>query len=236
MADSLFKVSAKWEGDIQKEFEENLFAIDRAVDYGLSSVDISMRYSLLEHIQHDVYDAYTPSAYPRRSDPGGETFGRPLNDLENMDSHKSQIGKDYVYVFLYYPSGSHSGKIRDAKDYKNEKGQTNPQYVGRDDYPIKPHPLHGDALIERIQTANYDWNLKKKIQSGALGGRPFWNNFVDEQRNGMLFAAFEDGFSGRGFDLVREGGIKDLDFPASESMLDAETRDGNTDSWNDPNW
>lgn len=50
--------------------------------------------------------------------------------------------------------------------------------------------------------------------------RPFWNNFVEEQRSGMLFAAFEDGFGGRGYDLVREGGTKDLDFPPSESMLD----------------
>ncbi len=87
--------------------------------------------------------------------------------------------------------------------------------------------MSSDDLIEIIQT-NEGWRYEpSKDKNGReIMPRPFWNNFVEEQRNGALMYSFAKGFIGSGFDLVLEGGILDLDFPASESMLEGGIDDG----------
>lgn len=80
----------------------------------------------------------------------------------------------------------------------------------------------GDALIETIQTnSGWTWEPTKDRKRREIMPRPFWNNFVEEQRNGALFDSFVRGFEGHGFDIERESGSRDLDFPANEGMLEA---------------
>ena len=87
--------------------------------------------------------------------------------------------------------------------------------------------MDSDDLIEIIQT-NSGWKYEpSKDKSGReIMPRPFWNNFVEEQRNGALINSFARGFGGSGFDIELEGGVLDLDFPADESMLEGGTDEG----------
>ena len=68
---------------------------------------------------------------------------------------------------------------------------------------------HGDELIE--------W-----IQEGGTGipPRPFWNNFLEEQRNGEIMNAFILGM-GEKYPVIAEGGDRDLYFDPGESELSA---------------
>lgn len=190
MADSLFKVSTKWEGSLEQEVEAHVPRIKDAANMALHSCESVMSASLLEHIQNDWYNAWgEPLVYKRRTD--YPQYGTPLGDPDNITTHVTGLSLS----FLYEPNARH-----EAKNWSRD--------------------LTPDELIEVIQT-NSGWKYEptQDVRLRRIMPRPFWNNFVEEQRNGMLFASFEDGFNGRGYDLVREGGEKDIDFPASESML-----------------
>jgi len=121
-----------------------------------------------------------------------------------------------VAELVYTPSGRHSGLLKDALNANEDGGESGMK-------PLKPHPVHGDALIERIQTGHgYDWKLPKDFP----GGRPFWNNFVTEMQNGGAWDAFEKGFTANqppdGWKLIREGGELDVLFEPGESLLEGQ--------------
>lgn len=165
---------------------------------------------LTHHIASDVYMAYTPKSYPRRV--LNPNFGPSLMDSSTMETR----AEDLVAELIYTPSGRHSGLMKDTLDADGDGGPDGMK-------PLKPHPVHGDALIERIQTGSgYDWNLPKDFP----GGRPFWNNFVTEMQNGGAWSAFEKGFTALAskddWTLVREGGERDVQFEPGESLLDGQ--------------
>lgn len=187
----LFSVTTKWEGSLEQEVEAHVPRIKDAANMALHSCESEMSASLLEHIKNDWYDAWgEPLVYKRRSD--NDDYGQGLMDPDNITPNVNGL----TLTFLFTPNAKHS-----AKNWSRD--------------------LSSDELIEVIQT-NSGWKYEptEDRRGRKIMPRPFWNNFVEEQRNGMLFGAFESGFGGRGYDLEREGGTKDLDFPPNESMLD----------------
>lgn len=76
--------------------------------------------------------------------------------------------------------------------------------------PYFEHDRDGDELIESIQTGRLE---------GEPPPRPFWNNFVEEQKNGAIMNTFSAYM--RKHAMVLEGGEKDLQFDGNESMLEA---------------
>lgn len=129
------------------------------------------------------------------------------------------------------------------KDYERRTGKNDPDALGSEkNMHVDPHGLSlsfvysptgrhevrawnkrsGDALIETIQTnSGWTWEPTKDKKRREIMPRPFWNNFVEEQRNGAAFDSFVRGFEGHGFDIERENGNMDMDFPANEGMLEA---------------
>lgn len=71
------------------------------------------------------------------------------------------------------------------------------------------HERDGDELIESIQIGSELW--------GNPPPRPFWNNFVEEQKNEKIMTSFAKGISP--YVLILEGGEKDILFGNEESIL-----------------
>ena len=183
-----FNCQTKWDEDIQYEIRTAVDEIEDNIPLVLQRVGSEMINNLQSHIQKDVYDAYTPTSYPRRKD--HPQFGTPLDDIKNFSTH---IERDYGMTTLYFdynPDGTHKGKIWDTLDY--EFDESNPRAGTTRTpgaQPIKPKPVHGDKLINRIQTAKgYDWG-----KEGQFPQRPFWSNFVQEEiESGGVKNRFDD--------------------------------------------
>lgn len=206
---SLFNAYIDWEHDnLDYDVGIAFGNIQNNIPHVLEMIGGEMIEDLQKHIQKDVYDAYTPTSYPRRKD--HPEFGTSLIDIKNFDTRVN----DDTLEFDYHPTGFHSGKMKDVLNY-------DPHYKASRasaENPLKPHPVHGDALIERIETGKgYDWRLK----DADFPQRPFWSNFVDEEMNGGIIRHFNrivpqinmtDGkcdykFTRGGYsDLTRDGG------------------------------
>jgi hypothetical protein len=124
----------------------------------LLEVNAKMQEALKEHIEQDVYYAYVPRVYERRSlNPG---FGTPLSDLQanvgfsvtEVQMHEKGVGGQTR--FQYKPTGQHANSVWSGTD--------------------------GDALIGRLENKSpaYRWGNRKVPE------RPFWQNFVDEMVDG----------------------------------------------------
>ena len=210
MADSLFKVTAKWEESPEQDIDQLMPQINRAAEKGLHFCGIDMMLNLTDHIKWDMYYKWgDPLVYKRRKD--HKKYGTSMLDPSNIH----QDVKGLTLSFLYTPNAEHS-----AEEWSRN--------------------ITSDELIEVIQT-NDGWTEWQDKDGGdprswaplmdtkgrEIMPRPFWNNFVEEQRNGALLASFARGFTDGGvFNLELEGGILDLDFPASESMLEGGTDEG----------
>lgn len=209
MADFKFSVKMTEQGDLMNEFNDAVNGMRTPVHFGLTAAGTEMAINLEEHIRQDWYEAWgEPLIYKRRTD--FPQYGTPLGDPDNITATVSGM----TLSFLFEPDGKHA-----AKNWSRN--------------------LSPDELINVIQTdSGWKYPPDRDKKGREIRPRPFWNNFVEEQRNGLLFAAFEEGFSGRGYDLVREGGTKDLDFPASESMLDGGINEGSMtdEEWLDSIW
>ena len=157
---------------IDSDLNAELENIQTAVVRAMSDVGNLMMESLKKHIVTDVYKAYDPVRYERRSD--DSTNGTPLNDLSavNMtpifDTDSAEkiggtVGMDY------HPTGEHQ----------------NYRWHGADD----------DDLIRRIETGlGYDY-MRTRSKTNEYGEvvseeiipypeRRFWQKFVDEMTDG----------------------------------------------------
>ena len=152
---------------IDQDFKKVQAEIKTSIAKAMPQLADAMKQSLKEHIDQDVYAAYTPQAYPRRSENPG--FGVPLNDIDSntfVDTWPDGVRLDYK------PDGSHSGTKRDLKG----------GFAQDSIRPIKPNPVHGDDLVRRIETGQgYDWDFSM--------ARPFFQNFVWEMVEGGGAAA-----------------------------------------------
>lgn len=87
---------------ITGDFEAITPRINKAVSAGLNAVSSDMKAALKRHIELDVYSAYDPIDYLRRSE--NPSYGTPLNSDENIGATVS----DNTLIFGYVPTGEHS--------------------------------------------------------------------------------------------------------------------------------
>lgn len=87
---------------ITKDFEALTPRINRAVSAGLNAVSSDMMAALKNHIELDVYAAYDPKDYLRRSD--NPQYGTPLNSNDNIGA----VVVDNTLIFGYAPTGEHA--------------------------------------------------------------------------------------------------------------------------------
>ena len=233
MDGGFFKVSVLGADSLAQDFAHVKEDIRDAAFLGLVAVGDSMVSNLQYHIQRDVYNAYSPKSYPRRRN--NPRFGVPMIDKSNMEP--TVDARRLRLTFIYNPKGEHSGLIRDAQDFMIREGSDiveNPFYINRENEKIKPKPVSGDKLIKRIQTGEgYDWKApgdgmlftepdKNGKQEAKFPERPFWNLFVDGEKNGFSMEAFASGFSrGMSGNLILEGVSKDMEWGAEDGALDA---------------
>nr|DAG39663.1 MAG TPA: hypothetical protein [Bacteriophage sp.] len=159
-------------------------AVETGVRASITPMAEAMKQALVRSIETNVYDKYEPKDYPRRRD--YPEFGPSLID---MDTNVEISVTDDGFVFQYSPHGEHSGKMRDTIG-KNPKKWTEA------DAPIKPYPVHGDKLIERIETGQgYDWDY--------ANARPFWNAFSNEITGARspAYAAFVEAMAQSGITI-----------------------------------
>ena len=175
---SLFEAKIDWSDDkFETEVQTAVSIIRGNIPFVLNMVGSELIKDLQSHIEKDVYDAYDPRAYPRRKD--NPKFGTSLVDKKNFYA----MAKGEYLEFNYYPDGTHRGTRKDTLGYADSESRTD------GDIPIKPNPVHGDVLINRIQTGKgYDWNADNPDDGPPP--RPFWNNFVEEEFNGKLVQHF----------------------------------------------
>ena len=144
------------------------------VDVVLNVIGGELVHDLQKHINDDFYKQYQPKSYPRRKD--HPIFGTALDSEKNFDTNV----KNGVLEFYYTPLGFHTGKLRDTLDFDEDR--YSPSEWNR---PIKPKPIHGDKLINRLEKGEfYDW------APHHFPERPFWTNFVNEENNGKLISHF----------------------------------------------
>jgi hypothetical protein len=185
-----FKISIDGFESAYEDLEKERDKIGDASGSGLHMVESEMYESLQRHIREDWYEPWgPPKVYLRRTD--DPTLGPPLGDLEkNVNSDVN----DLILTFNYSPSGEHENEEWDDRE--------------------------GDELIRVIQfNRGWSYPVKEDVHERRIMPRPFWNNFVEEQFNGLAFDSFSYGFSGRGYDLISEGVGKDLEFTGGESLV-----------------
>lgn len=184
---------------LDKDFQAFQQKLGEQVQGAVAAMEAPLKDDLALHIEHDVYDAYTPKEYPRRRD--NPDFGIPLID---MDANVTYYNKGAGFTFSYMPDGSHSGTTADLPIESDN-------YDAYHAEPIKPNPVHGDKLIERIETGRgYDWKFKGK----GPGKREFWQKFVNEEMDGRMAQHFANAMRAQGVedlqidwsDVVREEG------------------------------
>lgn len=120
--------------------------------------------------------------------------GTPLGSSKNMSAKVDGLTLD----FTYSPTGDHANS--------------------------KWHTKDGDALIKVIQE-NFGWTYTpSKDQKGRrIMPRPFWDNFVKEEKAWRAFDAFRNGFVASknldDYQFIVEGGNKDIVFDTSDGEL-----------------
>ena len=152
---------------IDKDMEKINERVNTAVKKAMPTLYTKMKDLLRIHIKSDVYETYTPKAYPRRSE--FPKFGTPLSDI---DANSIPIhGDDTTTGFIYIPTGEHRGKKADLLGEYKEPGS---------DAPIIPNPANGQELVERIETGKgYDY-AGEHANGAYLRPRPFFENFKKE--------------------------------------------------------
>ena len=185
----LININVKIEG-LDEEIKDEIAKINKQIPIALNQVGSEMILDLQRHIHEDWYNPWKPTVYHRRTD--DSSLGIPLGDDKNITAYVDKFTKSLG--FIYAPTGWHEeGRLHNGW-YRRGDG------IRRD----------GDELIESIQTGRL---------AGSPPPRPFWNNFVEEQKNEKIMQTFTRGMLP--YNLVLEG-EQDLQFDGNESMLEAE--------------
>lgn len=165
MDDLTFNVKISYEQDPEEELKEIVAQLPSTLISAMEQMGEEMKNSLRRHVISDVYGAYTPTEYIRRSENSG--MGTPLSDMDaNAHVYEPRAEARGVEVrgllnFTYKPTGEHA------------------------DSSTNPSPLDGDPLIGRIETgAGYATKYHQ--------ARPFWKNFVNEVIDDDLLARILD--------------------------------------------
>lgn len=201
----LLKISVGVIG-LDAEVNNEIANIENNIPIALNAVGNEMILSLKRHIQEDFYNMYSPVAYKRRYEEG-------LLNEENMDAET--LGKRTLY-FTYNPQGLPMGKLKDSLNWSEDLEEYLKSQHKTGETPFFSSAKNGDDLIVWAQKAH-------DIGKQHIPSRPFWNNFVEEQKNGAIMNTFASYMTRYG--MVLEGGELDLQFDGSESMLEAGTEE-----------
>lgn len=158
---------------VEFEAEQYLTSITIGIDYAMDAVAADIRDCLVEHIQHDVYDQYTSEVYPRS--------GNLMKGA--LDAEVTAWGGEAKVV--YNPSGVNN------RSWAELPYETRIKYHKNILASVKPKPVSGDALINRIEEGKYDYKAK-------VGPRPFLYSTVQELLNGRALNTFISAFNSAG--------------------------------------
>lgn len=204
MAEIVLNVNVSGEESLDKELEEFLDQVQTAVNRTLTRAASLMYETLKKRIDTDVYGAFQPNTYLRRSD--NPSFGIPLNDvnansLPIYDPVTRQGNRFGGRVGLdYKPSGANSATTADLDPYNAYYDADNPRQLLK---PERPHTMDGDDLVRRIETGQgYTWRRKP-------GKREFWQNFVNELvDDGELEREIIWSMGELGFEIEADSGVE----------------------------
>lgn len=142
------------------------------------------RDTLKKHIDKDVYDAYEPVVYKRRSDDhkygislGAQVYSEPFTKVIPATNFNSGGRLGFTARIWFNPSGEHKVK--------------------------KWNTASGNDLIGRIEKKSpaYTWGQDE------VPARPFWQRFIDEMVGGGEFEnSFVDAMRGTE-DIVADGNV-----------------------------
>lgn len=154
MGEIELRFEPKWDYGLDAEMTAFKALLAQSLKKALTEVNADMQDLLKKHIETDVYKAYKPKVYERRSE--DTSLGTPLSDMRGNVAFKvteAQIAPQGVGAqtrFQYLPTGEHSVQAWSGTD--------------------------GDALIGRIERKSplYHWGESK------IPERPFLQNFFEE--------------------------------------------------------
>lgn len=179
--------------EVKKEYNK----ISRKIPKALNVVGSEMIENLTQHLNEDFYAKYQPKVYERKYDRG-------LRNKENMVATVS--GKKLQFEYKPYNSNGITAEQISKQNEFMQHWLSQGVAVG-----IVGEDRIGDELIVWCQKQH-------KIGESDIPARPFWNNFVEEQKNSGIIDAFTRGM--QPYEVIREYGNNDLDFDTNDSLLD----------------
>ena len=190
MAEQFLSIKTTGWESMEQDLDEAMIEMKKPIQKGLWTAGQIMAPILKQHIADDWYDAWgPPRKYMRRTDD-------PSQKGLYEQVEEAEVRGDSL-LFEYLPSG----------EYKSKSG-------------LNTQGANGDELINIIQY-NRGWKYEpsQDRQGRQIMARPFWNNFVEAMKSGLLYGAFEEGFKSEGWSIIREGGDQDMAWAAGESIL-----------------
>lgn len=198
----LININVKIEG-LDEELKDEIAKIEKQIPKALEQVGGEMIESLSRHLDEDFYNKYSPVAYRRRYTEG-------LRNKKNMIA----TVKGRTLQFEYKPSGKPTGTLGDTLNWSEDLENWLKQFHKTATTPIFSPAHEGDDLIV--------WAQKRhKIGKYEIPARPFWNFFIEEQKNGGILNAFSVGMLPN-YEVIKENGENDVVFDSGESLLVAD--------------
>ena len=189
---------------LDTEIDKEIAEIEKDIPKALENVGSEIIESLSRHLDEDFYNKYSPVAYRRRYTEG-------LRNKKNMIA----TVKGRTLQFEYKPSGEPTGTLGDTLNWSEDLENWLKRFHKTATTPIFSPAHDGDDLIV--------WAQKRhEIGKYEIPARPFWNIFVEEQKNDGILNAFSVGMLPN-YEIIKEGGEKDLVFDNGESMLEADS-------------
>lgn len=199
--DGVLKIDIEVVG-LEEEFDTHVANIKKIIPTALNAVGSEMILNLKKHIQEDFYNEYSPVAYRRRYDENG------LLDDNNMDAQT--IDKNILY-FTYTPKGVPMGKLKDSLNWSEDLENYLKSVNKTGESPFFSSVRNDDDLIRWGQTAH-------DIGTKHIPARPFWNNFVEEQKNEKIMQTFVNAFAKTPYQIIETG--NDLEWGSADGVLD----------------
>lgn len=200
--DNLLKIDVGIVG-LDEEVYKNIAEIEKEIPIALNAVGSEMIESLNRHLDEDFYNEYNPVAYRRRYTEG-------LKNQKNIDA---QVYGTKTLSFTYTPSGEPVGKLADSWNWSEDLENWLKSVHKTGETPFFSPTRSGDELIVWAQKAH-------DIGKHKIPARPFWNHFVEEQKESKIIDTFIGAFS-NDYRPAKEGGEMDIQFDGQESMLEA---------------
>lgn len=191
----ILNVTVTDDGSLAKDINKKVGQVIKASEDGLKAVGSEFIHNLQTHIREDWYEPWGKPKQYQRRT-DNNSLGTPLGSKENM----SAPVRGLTLEFTYSPTGEHSNS--------------------------KWHTKDGDAIINVIQK-NSGWSFipQKDTKGREIMPRPFWDNFVKEEKAWRAFDAFRNGFTTSKkldeYQFLVEGGKNDIVFDDNDGALSA---------------